>query len=654
MTGFEFIGRIDDVRIADHALTQDQIQTDMVTPLAGVSPPADTIAADRLAHIPSNDCVAGTVTVCRQRRPTTVGVAGVQFLLDNASLGTEDTTSPYSISWNTTTATNGTHTLAAQARDAAGNTHRRRQSQSPSTIRLPPARSSSIAEQPPPTPRTVTLTLSATDALSGVTQMRFSKTGTSFSTAENLRHDQGMDALDRRRHQDRLCPVQGCGGQLVRFRSPTRSYSTRRHRPISARTATNITTNSATVTWTTNEPATSQVDYGLTTSYGSTTTLDPALVTAHSVVLTGLAPNTTYNYRVRSIDAAGNERVSANSTFKTAVRADTIAPTVQSINRAGTTPTNAASVSWTVLFSESVTGVDASDFALATTGRQLARRSRSVSGSGNQYTVTANTGTGNGTLGLNLVDNDTILDTSANRLGGTGTGNGNFTGQSYTIDKIAPTVTINQAAGQADPTSTSPINFTVTFSETVTGFTASDISFAGSTASGALSAVVTGTGPTYNVAVSGMTGTGTVVVSVPAGAATDAAGNASLASTSTDNTVAYQYRRYDSADGAIDQSSGHDADERGERVVDGAVQRERDGRGRRGLCPGDHGSVSGATITSVSGSGSQLHGDGEHGDGQRDARPEPGGQRYDHRYQRQSLGRHGFGQWQLHGPELHH
>ena len=58
-------------------------------------------------------------------------------------------------------------------------------------------------------------------------------------------------------------------------------------------------------------------------------------------------------------------------------------------------------------------------------------------------------------------------------------------------------------------------------------------------------------------------------MSVPAGAATDAAGNASLASTSTDNTVAFSSVDTISADGAIDQSSGHDADERGERVVDG-------------------------------------------------------------------------------------
>ena len=100
-------------------------------------------------------------------------------------------------------------------------------------------------------------------------------------------------------------------------------------------------------------------------------------------------------------------------------------------------------------------------------------------------------------------------------------------------------MTINQAAGQVDPTSTSPINFTVAFSETVTGFTASDISFANSTVGGTLSAAVTGTGATYNVAVSGMSGAGNVVVSVPAGAATDAAGNASLASTSTDNSVAF-------------------------------------------------------------------------------------------------------------------
>jgi len=50
-----------------------------------------------------------------------VGVAGVQFKLDGANLGTEDTSSPYSVSWTTTSAANGSHQLTAVARDAAGN-----------------------------------------------------------------------------------------------------------------------------------------------------------------------------------------------------------------------------------------------------------------------------------------------------------------------------------------------------------------------------------------------------------------------------------------------------------------------------------------------------------------------------------------------------
>jgi len=143
-------------------------------------------------------------------------------------------------------------------------------------------------------------------------------------------------------------------------------------------------------------------------------------------------------------DAAGNLNQAATSTDNTVTFA-TSAPTVLSINRATTSPTNAATVQWTVTFSEAVTGVDLADFALAATGVTGAALS-TVTGSGTTYTVTANTGTGNGTLGLNLVDNDSIVDGSANPLGGTGVGNGNVTGQVYTIDKTAPGVLVNQPA----------------------------------------------------------------------------------------------------------------------------------------------------------------------------------------------------------------
>jgi Bacterial Ig domain/Right handed beta helix region len=100
-------------------------------------------------------------------------------------------------------------------------------------------------------------------------------------------------------------------------------------------------------------------------------------------------------------------------------------------------------------------------------------------------------------------------------------------------------VTINQASGQADPTTDSPIHFTAVFNEPVTGFTDSDVTLSGT--AGATTADVTEQAPndgtTYDVAVNGMTTDGTVIASIPANAAQDADQNGNTASTSTDNTV---------------------------------------------------------------------------------------------------------------------
>ncbi|MEG4066573.1 Ig-like domain-containing protein, partial [Microcoleus sp. Pol11C2] len=107
------------------------------------------------------------------------------------------------------------------------------------------------------------------------------------------------------------------------------------------------------------------------------------------------------------------------------------------------------------------------------------------------------------------------------------------------IDTLAPTVTINQAGAQTDPTATSPINFTVTFSKSVEGFDASDIDLTASTATGTLTPTITGSGSVYNIAVNGQAGNGNVIASIKANGVTDTAGNNNTASTSTDNTVAY-------------------------------------------------------------------------------------------------------------------
>jgi beta-lactamase superfamily II metal-dependent hydrolase len=85
---------------------------------------------------------------------------------------------------------------------------------------------------------------------------------------------------------------------------------------ISGETASNLTATGATITWTTDEASNSVVEYGLTTSYGSSAS-NPANVTSHSVPLSSLAANTLYHYRVKSTDGAGNTATSVDHSFQT-------------------------------------------------------------------------------------------------------------------------------------------------------------------------------------------------------------------------------------------------------------------------------------------------------------------------------------------------
>ncbi|MEW5768420.1 MAG: PKD domain-containing protein, partial [bacterium] len=86
---------------------------------------------------------------------------------------------------------------------------------------------------------------------------------------------------------------------------------------ISGVQVSNTTARGATIKWETDESATSQLEYGRDTNYGTLTDLASALVTFHSVVLSGLTPESTYHYRVRSKDAANNEAISDDYTFTT-------------------------------------------------------------------------------------------------------------------------------------------------------------------------------------------------------------------------------------------------------------------------------------------------------------------------------------------------
>lgn len=86
--------------------------------------------------------------------------------------------------------------------------------------------------------------------------------------------------------------------------------------PVISSVASSTTTTTATITWTTNEAASSTVNYGATSSYGTAST-SAALVTSHSVTLTGLTDGTTYHFNVGGADASGNVSTSSDATFIT-------------------------------------------------------------------------------------------------------------------------------------------------------------------------------------------------------------------------------------------------------------------------------------------------------------------------------------------------
>ena len=118
MWGEYFAGLIDEVRIYNRALSAAEIQSDMN---AAVTPPGpDTTAPTVSLTAPVPGQVAGQVAITASATDN-IGVTSVQFLLDSLSLGAADTAAPFTLTWDSTTVTNGTHTLAAIARDAAGN-----------------------------------------------------------------------------------------------------------------------------------------------------------------------------------------------------------------------------------------------------------------------------------------------------------------------------------------------------------------------------------------------------------------------------------------------------------------------------------------------------------------------------------------------------
>src|SRR5690606_37215124 len=201
-------------------------------------------------------------------------------------------------------------------------------------------------------------------------------------------------------------------------------------------------------------------------------------------------------YSGGGVTSSGVPSVASTSTDNT-VTFDNTPPTVTSITRADSNPTNAVSVDFNVTFSESVNNVDLGDFSLSptVTGATLT----TISGSGANYTVTVNTGTGDGSLGLSIPAGSDIADAALNTLGGLPF----TTGDTYTIDKTGPAPVV---AAVNDPDSASPVDFTVDFGETTTGFDPTDVTIGGT--ANPTGFTISGTGP-YTISVTGMNQSGT-------------------------------------------------------------------------------------------------------------------------------------------------
>ncbi len=114
---------------------------------------------------------------------------------------------------------------------------------------------------------------------------------------------------------------------------------------ISAVSGSSLTSDSITITWTTNEASSSLVEYGTTTGYGSTATGSNG-VTFHTVSLSGLSGSTTYHFRVKSTDASSNVGTSSDYTFTTQSAGDTTPPVISEIGASSITDTG-ATIIWT-------------------------------------------------------------------------------------------------------------------------------------------------------------------------------------------------------------------------------------------------------------------------------------------------------------------
>jgi hypothetical protein len=262
--------------------------------------------------------VTGSSVAVTGNAADNVGVAGVQFKLDGTNLGAEDLTSPYSVTWDTSAATNGAHTLTAVARDAASNTTTS-SSVSVTVDNAAPTVSITAPTNGSTVNGTVAVNSTAADNAggSGISKVEFyvdgALTGTDVSTPYNFSWNTtalafGTSHTLTAKAYDNVTPAHITTSSTV---TVTVNDTTPPSTPTNFRTTTTLP-KSITLAWTASTDNVAVTGYQI--RRGGT-----LITTTNSLTYTdnGLTPSTSYTYTATAVDAAGNPSTPATVSTST-------------------------------------------------------------------------------------------------------------------------------------------------------------------------------------------------------------------------------------------------------------------------------------------------------------------------------------------------
>jgi Bacterial Ig domain len=287
----------------------------------GTGSAADTIAPSIAITAPtsaSTFVATGSSLALGGTASDNVGVTQVTWTNNRGGNGTAAGTTSWSAGAIALQA--GTNIITVTARDAAGNTK-----QATLTVSLSDTTPPTVAVTGPASSATVTGTVTVSASASdnvGVAGVQFKVDGANLGvevTTSPYATTWSSATFGDGAHVVTAVARDAAGNKTSAGITVTVANGARDTTGpvISKPTVSATSTTSVTISWTTNEPGDTQVEYGQSTSYGSLTTLDGSLVTSHLQVITGLARHTWYHFRIRSRDAARNLTLSTDFKFRT-------------------------------------------------------------------------------------------------------------------------------------------------------------------------------------------------------------------------------------------------------------------------------------------------------------------------------------------------